>query len=191
MLSDVTAIAGLIGLIASLCLVAWQTRAIARQTAISNAIAGVSALNTVLSSLREVYMVFIDHPELRPYFYGGQGMPRSRRLRRQVNTVAEMLADVLESGLLQYRLAPASESSEIWEDYCRHMLAQSPALCELARKYPEWWPELNNFSNHSDRRSVGSLQSAPDASQPTQAQGPVPWRRRRRAIRRAPRPSKP
>jgi hypothetical protein len=188
MLSDVTAIAGLIGLIVSLCFVAWQTRAVARQTAISNAIAGVSALNTVLSSLREVYMVFIDHPELRPYFYGGREMPRSRRLRRQVSTIAEMLADVLESGLLQYRLVPASESFEIWENYCRYMLARSPALHALARKYPEWWPELNHFSDETNRRTVRSPQSAPDASRPTSRPKSSPMAPEKKDLRRAPRP---
>jgi hypothetical protein len=146
MLADVSGIVGIAGLIVTLCLLTWQTRAVARQTAISNSIAGASVLNDVLSGLREVYMVFIEHPELRPYFYGKKRMPTSRRARRQVNTVAEMLADVLESGTFEYQLAPASESSDIWESYCLHMLAQSPTLYDLARKYPEWWPELNRLS---------------------------------------------
>ena len=45
MVTSITAIGGLIGLIISTGLLAWQTRAVAQQTAISNRIAGVSVLN--------------------------------------------------------------------------------------------------------------------------------------------------
>jgi hypothetical protein len=145
MLTEITALGGLAGLILSVALLAWQTRAVAEQTKISNNIAGASVLGESRDRLREIYQVFADHPALRPYFYGRRSCPRHGHRRARVITIAEMFADTLESGLFAYNLVSSSSYLENWSSYSRYMLTSSPALRELVRRYPHWWPKLHDL----------------------------------------------
>jgi hypothetical protein len=94
------------------------------------------------ASLREIITLFIDRPDLRPYFYGGKALPRREVQRNRVLSVAEMFGDALEDGLVVTRLVPAAESQEDWVGYCRDMLKSSPALAQSVRSHPRWWPQL-------------------------------------------------
>lgn len=145
MITDITAIGGLFGLAVSIALLAWQSRAVAEQARVSNAIAGTSVLHDTLESVRAVYMIFFGHPELRQYFYDGAPSPRRGKQRARVLIVAELLADALEDGLLGTRLVPSSESFDDWTDYCRYLLQHSPALAEIIEWRPQWWPNLHRL----------------------------------------------
>lgn len=142
MITDITAIGGLIGLIISIALLAWQTRAVAQQTALSNKIAGASAINEATAGLREVHLLFVADPGLRPYFYDGKAYPRGKKERDRVRTVAEQMLDVLEDGLCTHSLVPSSGSLEDWTTYCRNMLANSKVMNNVVRECPKYWPEL-------------------------------------------------
>jgi hypothetical protein len=146
MLTTVTLLVGLAGLtvsVVSVAFLAWQTRAVAKQTTISNAIAGATALKGAIDSLREVLAIFLDRPELRAYFFDGKPCPRRGRGRARVLTIADALADVLESGHLAHELVPATESYEDWSRYCAAVLRTSPTLADLVRRQPDWWPRLH------------------------------------------------
>ena len=145
MLTAVSAIGGLLGLAVSVALLALQTRAVVKQTTISNSIAGMGALRDSTTDLREIFAIFIDRPELRAYFYDGKLCPSRGRDRARVLTIAEMLADALETSHLATRLAPSSESHEDWIGYCHYMLHASPSVANLVRQHPEWWPILSRL----------------------------------------------
>lgn len=141
-LTDITTLSGLAGLIASVALLAWQMRAVAQQTKISNSIAGASVLETSTSDLREILLLFVAHPGLRAYFYESKRPPRNGRQRVRVVSIAEIIGDCLETGLVANRLIPATESLEDWSSYCSEMLATSQILRELTIQHPQWWPQL-------------------------------------------------
>ncbi|TDB94932.1 hypothetical protein [Actinomadura sp. 7K534] len=143
MLAVVTALGGLLGLIVSTVLLALQTREVAKQTKINNSIAGASALQEAMNALRESHhLVMCNHPELRPYFYYNEPAPESGELKERVAVAAEMLADCLEVAMHATGTIPATGSYESWVDYCRHFLAHSPALADMVREFPGWWPAL-------------------------------------------------
>lgn len=139
MLTNVATIVGLAGVIVSVALLAWQTRAVAQQTKISNAIACASVINSSTSSLRQVFLLFVEYPELRPYFYESKQPPMRGPKRVRVFVVAEMLADILEEGLSVNRLVRTVRIYEEWPLYCSDMLSTSPALNEIMQQHPEWW----------------------------------------------------
>lgn len=145
MLTTMTAIAGLIGLVITIGLLAWQTRAAAKQTQIANAMAGATVLFATSTNLNEVLRPFIDHPELRAHFYDKAPVPTDPLQASRVLTIAEMLGDALEDGLVSHRLVPASESEHDWIDYCRYMRAHSPALDTMVDEHPGWWPQLSKI----------------------------------------------
>jgi hypothetical protein len=141
-LTEVTTFGGLAGLTASVVLLAWQTRAVAQQATINNAIAGASVMKATVADLREVLLLFVERPGLRAYFYECKNAPRSRSQHSRVVATAEIFGDVLESGLVANRLVSASGNLDAWTNYCCQVLATSPVLYGLSRKHPEWWPQL-------------------------------------------------
>jgi len=147
MLTTITAIGGLLGLVASVGLLAWQTRAVAQQTRQGNALAGVSSIIELDTLLHEVLRQFVEHPELRTYFYDGTACPARGRRRAQVLTIADLLADALEAGLLATRLIRSNESQDDWTDYCRFMLASSDTLREVVLPHQQWWPALHRLAS--------------------------------------------
>jgi hypothetical protein len=155
MLTSVATIVGLAGVIISVTLLAWQTRAVAQQTKISNAIASASVISNSTSGLREVLSIFVEHPELRPYFYGSRRPPFHGHRRERIVTVAEILADILEEGLSVNRLVQTSRFSEEWPLYCADMLTSSPALNEIIQQNPNSWELLRALQPRSTYRPRG------------------------------------
>lgn len=138
----VTAIGGLIGLIVSLLYVAKQTKAVLDQVRTGNNLAGNSALDVPLANLRDVYFKMLEYPGMRAYFYEEKPTPARDPERERVLIIAELLADVLEGGLMSTRRIPESESYEDWRDFCRFLLAHSPSLRLITSEHPMWWREL-------------------------------------------------
>jgi hypothetical protein len=143
--------------IVSLMLLAWQTRSVAQQTKISNAIANASVISNSTSGLREVLSLFIEHPELRPYFYESKRPPSRGHKRTRIVTAAEILADILEEGLSANRLVRTDRFSEEWPLYCADMLASSPVLNDVIKQNPNSWQLLRALhprgANQSGRLS--------------------------------------
>ncbi|MGX1372793.1 hypothetical protein RKD19_008152 [Streptomyces canus] len=133
----------------AVCLNAWSMLYLARQTKVAsgqakvgNAVAAASANDTVLGALREVHVLMLEREGMREYFYGGEPLPETGPRREAVITLAELLADVLTSGVHVHQLIPESGSAGPWADYCRHTVENSPALRHLLRAHPTWWPPL-------------------------------------------------
>ena len=88
--------------------------------------------------------VFLDHPELRPYFYEGKDLDKSDPLYPKVEAVAEMHLDVFDY-LLNYRRQFPEEYHfpEGHGSFIREMLAQSPVMRRRLEKGAAWFsPEL-------------------------------------------------
>ena len=139
MLTNIATIGGLAGVVVSVVLLAWQTRAVAQQTKISNSIACASVINSSTSSLRQIFLLFVEYPELRSYFYESKSPPLRGAKRIRILSVAEMLADILEEGLSVNRLVRTVRIYEEWPLYCADMLAASPVLNEIMQQHPDWW----------------------------------------------------
>jgi hypothetical protein len=155
MLTSVATIVGLAGVIISVMLLAWQTHAVAQQTKISNAIASASVISNSTSGLREVLSIFVEHPELRPYFYGSRRLPLRGHRRERVVTVAETLANILEEGLSVNRLVQTARLSEEWPLYCADMLTSSPALNKVIQQKPNSWQLLRALQPRGAYRPRG------------------------------------
>ena len=75
--------------------------------------------------------IFINHPELRPYFYAGKELEPNDPLRHQVHAAAEYILDFfdsLESQLKKYPSLWIHEKRE-WEANIVDQCAWSPVLC--------------------------------------------------------------
>jgi hypothetical protein len=141
-ITTVTAIGGLVGLIVSLVFLSSQTRAVSQQVLSSNSLAGTRVLDQTITGLREVHFKMLEYPGTRAYFYEGVPVPTAEPDRERVMTFAEVLADVLGGGLQALERTPESDNDE-WITYCRFVLAQSPAVLSLVDAHPDWWSHLS------------------------------------------------
>ncbi|MER5199281.1 hypothetical protein ACWD3J_47040 [Streptomyces sp. NPDC002755] len=146
MLTAVTAIGGLLGVILSLLLLAKQTRDVSMQVRASNTLNSTHGLDQTIQSLREIYFKMMDHPGMRAYFYDNKPCPDTGEEREQVLLFAELFADMLTDGLNVTGRIPGTVSHEGWSDYSKFILDNSPAVRSLIDEHPKWWPALSDLN---------------------------------------------
>lgn len=98
--------------------------------------------------------VFVEHPELRPYFYGDNvPVPLAEPLKSKVFAAAEMLADHWESTLLSDDSLNANVN-KLWLCYMRGVYCKSPVLQEFLKdenegyRYSEKFKDILRKSDH-------------------------------------------
>jgi hypothetical protein len=124
---------------------AWQTRETARQTRISNRTASQELRWAYIAGLREISGHLLQWPEIRQYVLEGKPCPEEGDDRARVLLIAEMYADVLQTGMGGARETMPEEEAEVWVNYCRDMLKLCPALADLLREHPGWWKALDEL----------------------------------------------
>jgi hypothetical protein len=92
------------------------------------------------------FLLFVEHPELRPYFHESENPPSHGDERTRLIIVGEMLGDKFEDGLAAHQLVPTRRSSDAWAKYCSAVLSASPVLKEIMALHPDWWPELRKLA---------------------------------------------
>ncbi|SCG72657.1 hypothetical protein [Micromonospora humi] len=160
MQETVLGVAGLVLVAVSLCFSAVQTREVARQSRINNGIGSAAALMEVNNLSRAWHDRLLENPSLRAYFYDGKPSAPDDTDRPAVVTLAELLADVLESDLQVAALLPDFRSAQSWYQWPAHMLERSPVLAEVVAGQPGWWPALHALQ-HSIGESVPGQVSHP------------------------------
>ena len=145
-----------VALVVSLLFLARQTRESTIQTHLANQIAGSQAKSEIYGKVDRIQYHFLDHPDLRKYFYDGAKLPEASTqlevstLRERVLTFAELFADAIERGLDTYKsVDPASDFRSPMEFYTRDILATSPTLRRLVQDHPGWWPNVESWTGET------------------------------------------
>ena len=139
-LSLVISIFGSIGVIASLWLINRQTGVFSRQL-----------MESVTQSLTdyslEISRLFLQHPDLRPYFFEGQTIDASHPDYLRAEAVAEVILDIFWTmGSQVQRIQGARlnrNAGAQWEIYVGDCFAASPILTSFLTKRKDWYgPEM-------------------------------------------------
>lgn len=89
--------------------------------------------------------VFIEHPELRPFFYEGQPPLDSGsgddNLRYRVLAAAEYALDIFEC-IWDHRDTYDEADKESWRTWISDMLGASPVCSDLFLENRDWYPAL-------------------------------------------------
>ena len=105
----------------------------------SNARATRSRVSQDLSSLMlQIDAVFVQHPELRRFFYDGKAVSHDDEIYPRVVSLAEMILDLMDNAATQLSrrdkyLWPA------WYANLRDLYAQSPCLREHLQQHAAWY----------------------------------------------------
>ena len=108
-----------------------------------------NTLEQIYSRMHDINKTFIDHPELKPYFYDGLdvGDPNpliadlnldEKRVRAQVSPLAETMCDFFAQALIQLRKLPPG-AYDGWKRYIQAVYMRSPAMRRYYRENKDWY----------------------------------------------------
>jgi hypothetical protein len=87
-----------------------------------------------------LHRVFLDHPELWPYFFAGKDLEESDPMYPKVATVADMHLDVFAYNLDYRHIFPDDwRRPEGYKDYIRSRLALSPVMRRRLQQKADWF----------------------------------------------------
>lgn len=87
--------------------------------------------------------IFINNPDLRPYFYSGKELNEDDPNYDKVMAMAENFQDFMDSVLMQRKSFPRIWPKSWWIPYFKDIFANSPVLCRSLRSTSNWYqPEL-------------------------------------------------
>lgn len=142
MIGDLLAVFSVLAVVASLLFSAMQTREVARQSRVSNAVGQTSALVDLNALIHHWHTNLLAHPDLRPYFHEGKECAADNPHRAELLVLSEQLLDIMECNLHVTEMMPGVTYFESWHVWPRFMLDNGPILREMLHMHPDWWPGL-------------------------------------------------
>lgn len=133
-LSLIVSIAGFATVIITLILTRNQTALIAKS--LEGNIHQSSA-----SQMFDVDSIFINHPEMRPYFYSRKEINEDDPAYNKALAISEFLLDYFGSILIQRKQYPNVWPTNWWHPYFVDLFANSPLLCHRLKATKEWYIE--------------------------------------------------
>jgi hypothetical protein len=144
MIAGLALVASLISLIAS-----WRT---AHQAARITTYTGATDL------VLDIDHVFVEHPELRKYFYDGEDLSHATEDNRaKVEAIAELMLDCFE-GIWDMKATYTPVDRDSWGQYILDMMSTSPVMDAMyeERAKEAWYPSLDGLKRE---REEGSLRA--------------------------------
>ena len=99
-----------------------------------------SAYATIGNYTMDLDKIFLEHPELRPYFYEGQPITKDDKNYHTVMAIAEFQLDFFDATMTQLEIRPResgvemAEEKKTWDNYFADSFKNSPALCQRFRE---------------------------------------------------------
>jgi len=138
-LSLIISIAGFLSVLVTLFILVRQTKAMTDQSKyLANALAS-SVYQTVTNTSFALDTMFMEHPELRPYFFDGKEIDEKDSNYEIVSAAAEFHLDYFISLLVQIKYFP--ERFGAVQAYILDEFAQSPMLCRYLEKRKAWYSD--------------------------------------------------
>jgi hypothetical protein len=122
---------GLPGLILSLFFLWQQTR---EQTVATRA----SIYQNFTTMMIDIDRYFVEHPQFKPYFYGGAEITPAHPDYARVVTIAEMLMDFMDFVLI-HKPHLKNYPWHKWEKYFKFIYDSSPVLRKYFVENPDWY----------------------------------------------------
>jgi hypothetical protein len=143
--SLIVSIAGSVAVIVTLWFVYRQTRIFARQTEFVARTLATSLADNINSQVEQITRLFIEYPEMRPYFYKSQPIEESHADYARAEAIAELVLDALftisDQAKRSGELRAGQRASGNWLAYVSDSFAQSPILVKFLTERQTWYNE--------------------------------------------------
>ena len=139
----IVSVASFITVCITLILLVYQNRTIVLQTRYSGQSVESNVFGIVTNQSLAEDQMFVNAPELRPYFYHGKLITDTDPLAEKVKAAAEYLLDYFDSQATQLAKYPNLWRSEkdAWEANIIDQFAWSPVLCWYLEVNKTWWSD--------------------------------------------------
>lgn len=105
--------------------------------------------------------LFVNQPDLRPYFYSQKEVDRDHPDYDKVQAMAGLLLDYFGAIAYQRPHIPQIYPNTWWDPYFINMFANSPMLCAYLEEHEEYYPILLSFKRTGEnKRSEQTLQNS-------------------------------
>jgi hypothetical protein len=145
LISLIVSVAGSLAVIVTLWFVFRQTRIFAKQTDYVARTLSTSLADNINSRVEAITRLFIEYPEMRPYFYKGQPIDESHVDHARAEAIAELLLDTLYTISEEARrggvLRPGQRADPNAQAYVSDSFAQSPILVKFLTEHQSWYTE--------------------------------------------------
>jgi hypothetical protein len=114
------------------------------QAATATLSAGTAAYDQAISQVRALDSLFIEHPELRKYFYDGAPLGNEELEQARVFAACEYLLDTFDfllTGLKRFRDVWPEEDRVLWHAWMRDVFRTSPTLSGYLDKKHTWYSD--------------------------------------------------
>jgi hypothetical protein len=132
---------GLLGVftaVAALAATVWQGYLLRLQLRYFDRVSRAQFYQQITTMCVQRDQIFIEHPDLWPYFYEGRKEPRSRRRRAKVFAMSRVLAN-LANGLASEKVRDDFDGH--WNKYYQYMYENSPSFQRFWKEQGQFWPE--------------------------------------------------
>lgn len=120
-----------------------QTQEMAKQTRELSASLESTAYQTITNQELDLDKMFVDHPELRSYFFEGKDTTPDDPNYTRVQAVADFELDVFDSFYSQAPhvpdITPGNPAWTAWDTYIKDSFANSSALCRRLDSVQRWY----------------------------------------------------
>jgi hypothetical protein len=142
-----------------------------------------SSYRTSADLLLEADRIFLDRPDLRPYFYDGvECSADDSEQRARVEAVAEFYLDVLET-IWDHRNEFSRVDRASWREWIHDLLEWSPALRQVYTATPRWYPTITSLLDWEECTFAGEHRWVEGKRGPAGSGAAFRWKR---AMRRLP-----
>jgi len=145
LVSIVVSVAGSAAVLVTLWFVYRQTRIFARQTDYVARTLATSLADSINGRVEGITRIFIQYPDMRPYFYKGQAIDESHADYARAEAIAELFLDTLFAIADQAErggeLRPGQRVGTNWKAYVRDSFAQSPILVKFLTERQSWYSD--------------------------------------------------
>lgn len=114
------------------------------QSRISNRGVEAQTWQEITQQGNDISRIFVDHPDLRPYFYDNKSIDRNDPNFQAVMSICELYLDYIDSMQDEYvfalpGMAKNGENRALWDRYFKDMFASSPALRAYSIEKKHWY----------------------------------------------------
>lgn len=168
----IVSVASFVTVCITLILLVYQNQTIVLQTKFSWQSVESNVFGIVTNQTLAEDQMFVNSPELRPYFYHGKLITDTDPLAEKVKAAAEYLLDYFDSQTTQLKKFPNLWRSEkdAWEANIVDQFAWSPVLCWYLETNNTWWSdELFDLKKKGEEKRKKGYKQQPsfDANKPS------------------------
>jgi hypothetical protein len=143
LISLILSFLGLISIVAGLLSLVFfyrQTREIAIQTQHSQESLQSAAYQAIANHEMDVDRLFIERPNLRPYFFGGREISETNPDYARAESIADYDLDFIDSAQSQLKYLKNPEiDMNAWQQFFDDSFTNSPILCKRLLKLANWY----------------------------------------------------